>query len=293
MHEFGTVANSCIGGGIFRTLQLFGEQRNDVQNHLGGLFNALQRGEFELAVEVEASGENVGAGQALEAEIGAVGAAADGLDLCLDPRHLHGLDGLVDDVVVGLHLFPHIIVLVLDDGRGGAGAVLGVDGVGHLLHHFLAGFELGAVVVPDDVGKVGLLYGSLEGDEVEEALVALRVFRAGQHGQHGVQFLSDVDGVLHLALGIAGVHVTALDVDFGRCRVEVLELQLTDLSAVHGVGEVGAEAGDVKLDHAAADFFVGGKADAHLAVLEFRVLHHVLHGVHNLGHAGFVVGAPG
>ena len=41
---------------------LFREQRNDVQNHLGGLFDAFQRGEFELAVEVEAAGKDVGAG---------------------------------------------------------------------------------------------------------------------------------------------------------------------------------------------------------------------------------------
>jgi hypothetical protein len=154
---------------------------------------------------------------------------------------------------------------------------------------FLAS-EAGAVVVADDVGHVCLFYAALEGDKVEEALIALRVLRTGHHRKHGAQFLADEDGVLHLALGVAGVHVAALDMDFGRCRVEILELQFANLPAVHGVGVLGVEAGNVELHHAAADFLVRGEPDTDGAVFEFGVLHDVLHGVHDLRHAGFVVG---
>ena len=242
-------------------------------------------------MEVEAAGEDVGTGEAAEGEVGTVGAAADGLDLGFDAGHLHCLHGLLDNMVVRFYLFAHVIILVLDDGGGGAIAVLGIDGIGRGGHLLLALLELLPVVVADDVGEIGLLYGSLEGDEVEEALVAFRVFRTLAGGQQGIEFLADMDGVAHLSLGIAGVHVAALDVDLGAGSVEVLKLQLAYLAAVHGIAEIGPETGDVELDHAAADFFVGREADADLAVLELRMLHDVLHRVHNLGHAGLVVGA--
>ncbi len=40
---------------------LFGEQGNEVQDHLGGLFHAFQGHELHLSVEVEAAGKDVGA----------------------------------------------------------------------------------------------------------------------------------------------------------------------------------------------------------------------------------------
>ena len=144
-------------------------------------------------------------------------------------------------------------------------------------------------MVTDDVGEIGLLHAALEGDEVEEALIAFRVFRACHHGKHGVELLAYEDGVFHLALGRAGVDVTALDVDFGAGGVEVLKLQFSNFAAVHGVCVLCAEAFNVEFHYAAADFFVRGEPDLDGAVLEFRVLHYVLDGVHDFGHAGFVV----
>ena len=145
-------------------------------------------------------------------------------------------------------------------------------------------------MVADDVGEIGLLDGSLEGDEVEEAFVAFGVFGALLYGQEGVEFLADEDCVFHLALGAAGVHVSALDVDFCAGGVEVLELQFANLAAVHGVGIIGPEALYVEFNHAAANFFVGGEADFDRPVLELRVLHDVLDGGHDFCDAGFVVG---
>ena len=193
-------------------------------------------------------------------------------------------------MVVGFHLLTHVVVLVLEVQLYGAFSVFGVDEIGHLGHHFLTGLELLTVMVTDDVGEVCLLHRALEGDEMEEALVALRVFRAGHNGKHGIEFLADKDGIFHLALGIAGVDVAALDMDFGTCRVEVLKLKLSNLAAVHGVGVVCAKALDVKLHNAAADFFVRGKTYPDGPVLEFRVLHNILDGVHDFCNAGLVIG---
>ena len=240
-------------------------------------------------MEVEPAGKDVGAGQALEREVGAVGAAADGLDLGFDAGHLHGFHRFVDDVVVRLHLLPHVVVLVPHFQGGRARAVLHIDEIHHLRHQFFLGLELGAVVVADDVGEVGVFHRTLEGDDVEEALVAFRVFRTLLYGQQTVKLLPDQDGVAHLSLGASRVYVPALDMDFGAGGVEVLELQFPDLPAVHGIGEIGAETLYIEFHHAAADFLVRGEPDLHRAVLEFRMLHHILDRVHNLRHAGFVV----
>ena len=242
-------------------------------------------------MEVEAAGEDVGAREAHEGQAGAVGAAADGLDSGLDPGHLHGLDGRVDDVHVRLHHLAHIIILVFHLEPDRARAVLGVDEFGGLGHHLLAGLELGAVVVADDVGDVGFLDGSLEGNQVEEALVALGVLRAGERRQQAVELRRDVDGVAHLALGVAGVDVAALDVELGGGGVEVLELELADFAAVHRVTEVGAESPDVEGIDAAADLLVAGKGDGDGAVLELGMVDDILDGVHDLGDAGLVIGA--
>ena len=64
-----------------------------------------------------------------------------------------------------------------------------------------------------------------------------------------------------------------------------------DLAAVHRVRVVRAEAGDIELHDAAADFLVGSESDLDRPMLELRVRNDVLHCVHDLRHAGLVVGA--
>ena len=59
----------------------------------------------------------------------------------------------------------------------------------------------------------------------------------------------------------------------------------------HGVGPFAAEALDVELVGALAYLLVGVEGYAHGAVFHLGMLLHVLHGAHNLGYAGLVVGA--
>ena len=87
------------------------------------------------------------------------------------------------------------------------------------------------------------------------------------------------------------MHVAPLDGHLGRGGVEVLVLQLADRAAVHGVGEIAAELGDVELVGAQADLLVGVEADAHLAVLDLGMSLQVGHRGDDLGDAGLVVGA--
>ena len=126
---------------------------------------------------------------------------------------------------------------------------------------------------------------------MEEALVALGVFWALLNRQQRIEFLADEDGVAHLALGGARMHVAALDMDLRGCCVEVLELQFSRLTAIHGISIFGVEPGHVELHNAAPDLLVGSETDTDGAVLELGMSHDVLHRVHDFGDTGLVVGA--
>ena len=146
-------------------------------------------------------------------------------------------------------------------------------------------------MVAQDVGNRRLLDAAVEGDQVVESLVALGVFGFLLDRKETVQLLRDADGVAHLALGVAGMDVAALDADGSRGGVEVLELQLADLAAVDRIGVVGPEFRHVELHDAPADLLVGREADLDLTVRDIRVLHQVLDRIHDLRDAGLVVSA--
>ena len=154
----------------------------------------------------------------------------------------------------------------------------------------LAGLELLAVVVADDVVERGLFYGARHLCQVEETLVALRRLGSFVLRQGGNELVGDEAGVQHLALGIAGVHITAAYGYFGTGGVEVLVLQFAHLAAVHRVGPCATEPLHVEPVGPHADFLVGVEGDAHSSVLHFGVLLQPGHGRHYLGNAGLVVG---
>ena len=89
------------------------EQSDDVQDHLGGLHHAFERHILQLAMEVVSASEDVGAWQAHEREVGAIGAATNGLHFRLDVGHLHGLNRSFHDEEMRLNLLVHVVVLVL------------------------------------------------------------------------------------------------------------------------------------------------------------------------------------
>ena len=87
------------------------------------------------------------------------------------------------------------------------------------------------------------------------------------------------------------MHAQAVDRHVRRGRVEVFILDEGQLAAVHGIGEVRAEAGHVEQIRAAADFLVGRKADADLAVRNRLVGQQPLAQGQDHRHAGLVVRA--
>ena len=101
---------------------------------------------------------------------------------------------------------------------------------------------------------------------------------------------SDLDRVLHLALGEAGMGADPFDGEGGGVGREGLVLDIPRGFAIDGVGEIGAELFQVDLVDAAADFFVGREQDLDGAVLDLRILQQEMHCIHDFGETGLVVG---
>ena len=242
-------------------------------------------------MEIQTAGENVGARETLERKVGAVGAAADGLDARLDARHLHGLYRLLNYVIMRLYLGAHVVVLVLDLNRHRTLAVLAVEEIGDAPDLGLPRLIQSHIVVANDIGRRGLLHAALHSNQVEESLIPFRVLRLLLNGKQRIKLLHDAQGVLHLALRITGMHVAALHAYLGGSGIEILKLKLAHVAAVHRVGIIGAELLHVELHYAASNLLVGSEPYLNLTMPELRVLNDILHGVHNLGNAGLVVGA--
>ncbi len=141
-------------------------------HHLVHLLHAAQ---LQRAVEVISAGAQVGAGQAHIGQPGAVGAAADGLGGGGEAGKPGGLVGVVHQVHTARQLLLHIKIAVrqgeLDFGGGVDGLKLGGGPLEQALFHR----ELPLVVVPDDVFHPAGGGGAVEGVQVEEALIALRL----------------------------------------------------------------------------------------------------------------------
>lgn len=244
------------------------------------------------AVEVGAAGAEVGAGDIpLPREAGSVGAAPDGNDLRLHAHGPHGGTGVVDELHVGQQLFLHIIVAVLQLQPEGALAPNAVEVADGVFHEGLAGLELLTVVVTDDGVEHHLRLVAGDVGDVVEALVALGVGGSLRLRQQGDELVGHEDGVFHLILGGAGVDVDAVDGEGHGGGVEVLVLDLAQLSAVHGIGGLGGEFGGVEVVGTLAHLLVGGEADGDGAVGDLRVGQQILAGGDDLRHAGLVVGA--
>ena len=143
-------------------------------------------------------------------------------------------------------------------------------------------------MVADDVVQVSMLYVALHVVEMRKAFVALGVFRHFAARQQGSELHGDAACVDHLVLCAARMHASAGNLHIGGGAVEVFIIEAAKLAAVERVGEIAAEALDVELIRACADFLVRGKCDMDFAVGEV-VFDDVFRSLHDLGYACLVV----
>ena len=238
---------------------------------------------------VRAASAKVGAGQPHKAQPRAVCTAADGHAARLQAVLADGCLRALDHIHMLLYHLAHVAVGIAQRQLHRARAVAGIQEIRHKLHSTLLLFQLGCVMIAQDIARLGIFLIAMDGGQVVEALVALGIFRLFLHRQHGVKLHGDACGVLHAVLGGAGMDVAPMHRHLGRCGVEVFIFQLVDFAAIHSIGKVRAEGGHVKQIRAAADFLIGRKADADFAMADAAVLQHVLAQRHDFGHASLIV----
>src|SRR5437868_5349352 len=106
---------------------------------------------------------------------------------------------------------------------------------------------------------------------MDEADAALGRFRQHVLRKAREEIGRRVERVNHDVFGRAGMGILSLKMGGRGACAPGLVADLTQLFAVNRVSEQRAEAFDVELVYAAADFFVGRKGDGERAVLDLRV----------------------
>ena len=101
----------------------------------------------------------------------------------------------------------------------------------------------------------------------------------------------DLDGVLHLSLGEAGMDGDALNGDLDAIGREGLILDMAGCFAVDRIGELCAELFEIDLVDAAADFLIGREEDLDRPMPDIGIVDQELRCRHDLGKSGLVVGA--
>src|SRR5690606_20488032 len=98
-------------------------------------------------------------------------------------------------------------------------------------------------------------------------------------------------GIDHFILGRAGMNIPALNPNIGRGSVKVLILQLSQGTAVQGVGKGCIELLYIEEVGPPANLFIGGEGNLNLPMFYLGVGKEVLHGGDDFSNARLVVGA--
>ncbi len=122
-----------------------------------------------------------------------------------------------------------------------------------------------------------------------ESLIALRGFRQVGFRNHVVELTSQPVGVHHLSFGIARMNADTLDKDLSTCSIEILELQLAQVTAIDGVAPFAAKLLHVEMVGTHADFLVRIESHANLSVFYLLMVAQEAHRLYYFGNTSLVV----
>ena len=192
-------------------------------------------------------------------------------------------------MVVRLNLLAHIIILMFQLQYRSSLTIFGIDEIDAFLNQSFLLFEKLHVVVADDIRECSSLNLSLEADKVEEALVSACVFRTLLHWKQSMKFHSNQRCISHFALCGSRMYVASLDRDGCSCSIEVFVFQFSDRAAVHCISILGTELCNIEFHDSASDLLVWSEAYLDFSMLEFRVLHYILHCIHDFCNSRLVI----
>ena len=262
---------------------------DELLQKVNGDLKAWHGDKLTHGVGVISAGSNVGAWQSAEGELGTIGTATSGNWLRLNTNLTICLKRIINQELVAVELLGHVAILLVNLNADGILTIALVQERGDILQDLLAvGKNLG-VVVTDDVAELDLGRGTLDGDWVVEALVALGVLGALEGGDHLLELGSHGNCVYHDVLGAAGVHHDALEVDVGVGGVKALVVELAKSLAVDGVAVCCAKFVQVKQACTVTDLLVRDKRNLKRRMSELRVVAQALEQRADLSHPGLIV----
>ena len=266
-----------------------GELSDEFLQKVNGDLKAWHRDKLTHGVGVISAGSNVGAWQSAEGKLSTIGAATSSNRHRLNANLTICLKRIINQELVAVELLGHIAILLVNLNTDGILAIALVQERGNILQDLLAvGKNLG-VVVADDVAKLDLGCGTLDGDWVVEALVALGVLRALKGRHHLLELRSHGNCVDHDVLGATGVNHDALEVDVSVGGVEALVVELAESLAVDGIAVRSTEFVQVKQACAVTDLLVGDKRNLERRVRKLGVVAQALEQRTDLSHTGLIV----
>ena len=266
-----------------------GELGDELLQKVNGDLKAWYRNKLAHGVSVVSAGSNVRARQAAECKLSAVGTTTSSNRLRLNANLAICLKCIINQELVAVELLGHVAVLLVNFYTNGILAIALVQERSDILQDLLAvGKDLG-VVVADDVAELDLGRGTLDGDWVVEALVALGVLRTLEGRDHLLELGCHGDCVDHDVLSAARVNHDALEVDVGVGGVEALVVELAESLAVDGVSVRGTEFVQVKQTCSVTDLLVRDKGNLERRVRELGVVAQALEQRTNLSHTGLIV----
>lgn len=146
--------------------------------------------------------------------------------------------------------------------------------------------------ISEDELNGGGIDASFDVDRMDKALsIFCRFGREIFFWESFDEFGNELNGVDHLVVGVAWVCIDAVEGDRHGIGAKCFRIEHASSGGIDGVCAIGIEFFDIKIDRAAADFFVGCESDANIAVRNFWVVDEVRHSRHDGGDARFVVGA--
>lgn len=272
-----------------RTLAASGELGDELLQKVNSDFKAWHRNKLAHGVSVVSAGSNVRARQTAEGELSAVGAATSSNWLRLNANLAVCLKRIINQELIAVELLGHIAILLVNLNADGILAIALVQERSDILQDLLAvGKDLG-VVVADDVAELDLGRGTLDGDWVVEALVALGVLRTLEGRDHLLELGSHGNCVDHDVLGATRVNHDALEVDVGVGGVEALVVELSEGLAVDGVAVCCAKFVQIKQACTMTDLLVRDKRNLERRMSELRVVAQALEQGADLSHTGLIV----
>ena len=272
-----------------RALAASGELGDELLQKVYSNFKAWHRNKLAHGVSVVSAGSNVRARQTAEGELSAVGAATSSNWLRLNANLAVCLKRIINQELIAVELLGHIAILLVNLNADGILAIALVQERSDILQDLLAvGKDLG-VVVADDVAELDLGRGTLDGDWVVEALVALGVLRTLEGRDHLLELGSHGNCVDHDVLGATRVNHDALEVDVGVGGVEALVVELSEGLAVDGVAVCCAKFVQIKQACTMTDLLVRDKRNLERRMSELRVVAQALEQGADLSHTGLIV----